>query len=165
LSAPGLFAKHRGLAYTIAGDYFLPGADREDVEQEALVALWDAARRHDPERGPFPAFARAVIHNHLKGRLTWANARKRRLVTDALREWDAPAVADHDRLEAQAELRTVRDALPALTELERVSVIGLASGCTYVELCQLAGATPKQVDNAIQSGRRKLRAALQEEAA
>jgi DNA-directed RNA polymerase specialized sigma24 family protein len=53
-------------------------------------------------------------------------------------------------------LRAVLDGLNGLSVLERRALIGFAlAGMSYDEIAD--GATTKQVDNAIQRGRRKLR--------
>ena len=59
MTAPALWTKHRGIARGIARDFFLPGADRDDVRQEADIALWEAATHYRQELGPFPTFAQA----------------------------------------------------------------------------------------------------------
>lgn len=61
MTVPALWTKHRNIAYTIAHEWRVPGMDQDDIAQEALIALWDACRRHDKTRGPFPPFARMVI--------------------------------------------------------------------------------------------------------
>jgi hypothetical protein len=41
---PALWTKHRHIARIEASEWHLPGSERQDVEQEALIALWQAAR-------------------------------------------------------------------------------------------------------------------------
>lgn len=60
-----LYTKHTKIADAIARDYFIPGCDKEDLRQEARVALWIATEKYDPARGKFPTFAHLVIRRHL----------------------------------------------------------------------------------------------------
>ena len=39
---PALWTKHQALARSIANEWFIPGSDRDDVRQEAQIALWVA---------------------------------------------------------------------------------------------------------------------------
>jgi RNA polymerase sigma factor (sigma-70 family) len=56
-----------GLAIQIASDYFSnPGYDRDDLKQEALYALWEAARYYRPERGEFHVYAGVCVRQRLK---------------------------------------------------------------------------------------------------
>ena len=74
---PARWTKHRKIALAIAPEYRIPGLEPDDVRQEALVALWEACGDHDEKKGPFPAFARLVIHRRLRDLLQAATRLKR----------------------------------------------------------------------------------------
>ena len=74
---PALWTKNRTIALAIATEWRIPGMDPDDVRQEALVALWEAARAHDKTKGPFPPFARLVVKRRLRDRLQAATRQKR----------------------------------------------------------------------------------------
>lgn len=58
--------EYRSLARALTRGLFIPGGDDQDVEQLALIALWEADKRYDPSRGvPFGAFATEVIRRRL----------------------------------------------------------------------------------------------------
>jgi RNA polymerase sigma factor (sigma-70 family) len=76
-TVPALWSRHRRIAYALARDYHIPGMDQDDVNQEALVALWEAARCYDSSKGPFPAFAHLVVERRLTDALKKAKRRKR----------------------------------------------------------------------------------------
>ncbi len=169
MTVPALWLKHRGLALAIADGYTLPGSDRDDVRQEALIALWVAATDWRPDGGAsFPTFARMVVRRRLDTCLKLATRRKHeplnRAVTVALDPDGEPAaivdLLPHlhqvtDRVEGREQLaaviRCIRDDLSAV---ERRAVVGIASGLSYVEIGPW-----KAVDNALARARRKLRAA------
>lgn len=165
-AADQLIRRHTGLAYGIAGDYWLPGADQDDTRQEALIALYAAAVDYRAAAGvPFEAFARIVIRRRLASAVTHARAGKHRPLTDAQRvtilpdgELGEAITLQRDPrgdLHEQAERRQhVRDVLRAisrdLTPLERTAVLHLTNG---------GPVTSKAIDNAAHRARRKLRAA------
>ncbi|MCD9154824.1 sigma-70 family RNA polymerase sigma factor [Aeromicrobium duanguangcaii] len=67
LSAPDdLVLDHLSLATALARRFSGRGVDPEDLEQVARLALVKAARRYDPDQGPFPPFATATIQGELK---------------------------------------------------------------------------------------------------
>lgn len=87
MNVPALWTKNRGIALGIAPEWRIPGLDPDDVRQEALIALWEAARCHDREKGPFPPFARLVIQRRLRDLLQAATRQKR---TAEFAEWVEP---------------------------------------------------------------------------
>lgn len=170
MSAPALWTRHRTLARAIARDWSIPGWERQDVEQEAMVALWEAARAWRPDGGAsFPAFARQVISRRLTDALRAEQRWKRRPLNESLRvvenvddgslesivetlpHWHQVADVAEDRESLRAVVRIIRD---GLTDFERHCVVGIATGVPYVEL-----GPKKRVDNAASRARRKLKAA------
>lgn len=164
-----LWTANRGLAINIAGEFSFPGADRDDVVQEALIGLWIAAREYDPEQGKFNHFAALVVRRHLVDCLRAARRFKQQPLNLALRalpdpdgEWrDILETLPHlhqvvDVVESREKLRIVLEAIPRLSELQRHCVVGIAAGYDYVDLGPY-----KQVDNALTKARRKLRRAVE----
>lgn len=78
--APALWTKHRGIALGIAAEFHVPGMDADDVRQEALLALWVAARSYEKGRGTFPAYARLSVRADLTDLLRTATRAKRQPV-------------------------------------------------------------------------------------
>ena len=97
---PALWTKHRPIALGISTEWRIPGLDADDVRQEALIALWEAARCHDREKGPFPAFARLVIGRRMRDLLQAATRQKR---TAVLVEWEEPVGPDLETVVMQRE--------------------------------------------------------------
>ena len=152
MTAGALWTKHRRLAYAIANKYFLPGQEREDVQQEALIGLWIAARDFDPARGRFAPFAGMVIHRRLKTLVTRANTMKHRVLTDASRNGLELAGVDVTvaTVVGREELELVCAGLRDLTELERDAVFAYVGG-TY-------DSKDKRVENALTRARAKVAA-------
>lgn len=161
----------RPLAYRIAGRYYLPGGDRDDLRQEALFGVFKALRDHRPERGRLEAFVVLCVERHLASKLKGANAEKHHALNDSQRtvrlfetdgtvdlvtidEFASDPRADVESLVLQRErLHELRAAMRTLTDSERRALCGVANGVPYTEL-----GPPKQVDNAVQRARRKLAA-------
>lgn len=61
-----LVLEHLSLATALARRFGNRGVDADDLEQVARLALVKAAKRYDPDHGPFPPFATATIQGELK---------------------------------------------------------------------------------------------------
>jgi RNA polymerase sigma-H factor len=171
-----LFEKWRYLAIAISRAYFLPGSEREDVEQEALVGLYIAIRDFVPGMSSFPSFARLCINRHLIACVRNQTAVKHRSMNEA-RHTEPDAMTDlaspgndpadiYERKETGLELlRRVRE---DLTPIERTCLIGMANGLTQEQLSEIVGGHEvrgsrghrrfRRVDNAMWRAKRKLAA-------
>ncbi|WP_020469436.1 sigma-70 family RNA polymerase sigma factor [Zavarzinella formosa] len=65
-AARRLFLENMRLAFRIAGDFLQRGYDLDDLKQEALIALWDAARWFKPDIRPFNIWAGLCIRKRLR---------------------------------------------------------------------------------------------------
>ena len=170
----------RPFAYAIARNYFVAGGDRDDVKQEAMIALLDALRRFDPDRGAsFKSFAALVIARRLKTAVRMALAGKHAPLNQSVR--GAYVVDDQavdvvelvpdragdvaDVVDRRLELAALGGVVRELSRIERTAITGFANGRTYAAIAGDLGLTEKAVDNAIQRARRKARVALDELAA
>lgn len=118
MNRTALYTKHVGIAIGIAGEFFIPGAEPDDVRQEARVALWEATGAYRKEVGPFPPFARTVIRRRLGDAVRNANRQSRCVLTDAYRDLDT-VEAPADPLEHRERLREITRYVAALNERER----------------------------------------------
>lgn len=100
MTVPALWTKHRPIALAIAPEWRIPGLEPDDVRQEALIALWEAARCHDQAKGPFPPFARLVIGRRMRDLLQAATRQKRTAEFD---EWAEPVGPDLETTVLQRE--------------------------------------------------------------
>lgn len=150
-----MYERHAELADRAAHAWHIPGADADDVRQEARIALWEACRAYDADLGvPFPVFARIVIARRLRDALRNASRGKHRLLTDAHRDHDVPTSQD-EIIQRRAELRALVGAFQQMSLLEQDAIRAIADGRPYSDVGEF-----RQVDNAVQRGRRKLRSAL-----
>lgn len=144
-----LWEKHRGLAYKIAAKYDVPGYDTDDLRQEALIALWMAARSHNEALGPFGPWAGRVIDARLIDLLRKATRTGRHRQDERPRE---VSLDGHEpTVEPDRQLRDLVDLLPTLTKKERAAIAAKLNG-TY-------SSKDRSQENALTSARRKIRAA------
>lgn len=103
-----LIERHRNTFAVMSRKFFIKGADREDVEQEALIGFTKAVRDFDLERGEnnFASFARGCIKRHLFTAIRNADRLKHRPINEGAR-LDAPLGNDDDGGS------TMGDAIPA----------------------------------------------------
>jgi RNA polymerase sigma factor (sigma-70 family) len=159
--------------------------EREDFAQEARIGLVAAMRAWRPERGPFPAFADRCVSNQALLALQAACRHKHQLLSlavsleaeqvghpkhddgrvplrfvDTLPSPSDPLTDPESRLLVHEELKSMVDALPALTKSERTALVGLLAGNSYEQLALIIGGTPKAASQAAYRARRKLAAAL-----
>jgi RNA polymerase sporulation-specific sigma factor len=162
-----MLEQHIGLAYTVADSYFLPGGDRDDLRQEALIGLWHATLGYQPELAPggFVPFARLCIERQVLTAVKSATRRKHRALTYSMREARSdegellpivdllPGRCPFESLEARDQVRALVAAARRLSSLERAALISVLNGDPYT-----AGKVrDKSVDNAVQRARQKLR--------
>jgi len=171
MTRSALFLKHRPVAYQIAKGFHLPGSDDDDVRQEALIGLWQASGNWNQEKSSFTTYANLVIRNHLNDCLRTATRLKRRVLTDAQREWRTASgewvsVADilsdpkadpERRISAMEILATM--ARLDLSPWEREVLTGRMKGLSFAEISSPAHRDKKAVENALVRVRRKVMAA------
>lgn len=160
-----LVESYHGLAARIAGRYFLPGQDREDLLQEALIGLVQGLRDYDRRRDPsLENHLSRCVRNHVLAALRRAT-RKRACPARLLCSLEGlPACAAtclpsaEDAAMGRLVLRDVVHAMGRLTPQERCVVRASMAGYSSDEVGRLTGLTPKQVETSLYRARRKLRA-------
>jgi RNA polymerase sigma factor (sigma-70 family) len=150
-----------GFATVISREFFHPRIDQDDLRQEALIAVMEAARVFDPARGvPFKTFVGRCIRNRIVETIIKANRMKRdvrmELPREAVVDGDAlpmvelvPALnADpHELLETRDEVRRIVRGFRALSPLEQRAITERLDGVVQ----------DKAADNAAYRARNKLR--------
>ena len=169
-----LLRRHRRFAWAKARAYFVVGADAADVEQEALIGLYEAAIAWNPRQASFLGFAEVCVTRQVVSALKTASRRKHQPLNryvplpPAGSEEAAPArlaelaVADPaDEVVSWASAGAVAASLDrVLTGLEAAVVRRYAAGHSYAEIAAELRRPVKAVDNALQRAKRKLSAHL-----
>lgn len=125
MNRPALFTQQRKAALAIADEWSIPGLDADDVRQEALLALWNATAKHDPERGPWPAFARLSVKSWMTDLLRAASNQARTPPEGTVAEVEIPGGTDPaDQALVNEKLARIRAAFAHLspTQVEAIRI-------------------------------------------
>jgi RNA polymerase sporulation-specific sigma factor len=177
--------RYRRFARAKTRGYFLIGADSDDVEQEALIGLYKAARDFRSDRqASFRAFAELCITRQVITAVKTATRQKHQPLNQyvsisGVRGSDDPGersveelLHDHyetDPADAVVSLERMDNMRRSMAEMLsglEVDVLRLyVEGKSYQEIGNHLGRHVKSIDNALQRIKRKLDVHLQEEAA
>jgi len=182
VSLAELLGRYRGFARSKARSYFLVGADREDIVQEAMIGLYKAIRDFDDDhetsfrgfaemcvtRQVISAIKAATRHKHgplntyvSLGRPVGNDEDGQRVLADTIM---LPSSQDPAELVISAErIRQLQRHLDqVLSDLE-VDVLRLyVEGKSYTEIAEVLQRHVKSIDNALQRIKRKLDQHLRE---
>ncbi len=179
-----LIARYRRFARAKSRGYFLVGGDADDIEQEALIGLYKAARDFRPEhQASFRAFAELCITRQIITAIKTATRQKHQPLNQYVsisgaRGGDEPGErsveellhAHHDGDPADSvvsseRMATIRSSMSQMLSALEVDVLKLyVEGKSYQEIGEQLGRHVKSIDNALQRIKRKLDQHLQETA-
>jgi RNA polymerase sporulation-specific sigma factor len=173
-----IIERYRRFARAKARSYFLVGGDADDVEQEALIGLYKAARDFRPEhQSSFRAFAELCVTRQIITAIKTATRQKHQALNQyvsisAVRGGDDPAERSveellHDRrkcepdpaerIVADERMDAMRDRMAEMLSGLEVDVLALyVEGKSYQEIGDQLGRHVKSIDNALQRIKRKL---------
>jgi len=175
LATKFLLRKYRGLVEGKARNYFLAGADHEDVVQEGMIGLYKAVRDYNPDKlAAFHSFAELCITRQIITAVKTASRQKHvalntcvsleapigdedssRTLSETLGE---PSSGDPERvlISKQFAKEIIRRIKRELSELEASALQHYLDGKSYQEIAGCLGRHMKQVDNALQRAKRKI---------
>jgi len=167
-----LATRHRAIVRSPGRRYFLIGGDRDDVEQEALIGLYKAARDFQPDRQvAFRTFAELCINRQVVTAIKTANRKKHQPLNRSTsitpptvdgEEGREVTVADPDAdplaqlVRAEATAATQQTIGEVLSPLEADVLRRFVAGASYETIAAEVGRHTKAVDNALQRVKRKL---------
>lgn len=171
-AAAEIFLRYELIIKSIASNYFVPGADSDDVEQEGRIGLLKAMLNYNVERSDkFRPFALMCIKQQILTAMKTAH-RKKNTPLNSYISLDKPVnehedesrlpISDENNPESifiDRESRETMDYIigTSLNDSERLILNYYIKGCTYKEIAYKTGKTVKAVDNSIQGIKRKLR--------
>lgn len=164
-----LLEAYRPLAGQIAKNYYLQGADRDDVLQEGMIGLYAAIQDYDAQVGAsFQTFAGLCIRRRIHSAVT-ASARQKHQPLNSYLSLDEPdqvasgaqwieEISPLDELiEGENHQELLATLERQLTDLENAVLKEVLTGAGHAKVAQDLGITAKAVDNALQRIRKKLR--------
>ena len=180
-----MITRYRRFARAKARSYFLVGADSDDVEQEALIGLYKAARDFRPEhQSSFRAFAELCITRQIITAIKTATRQKHQALNQYVsisgsrngdesheRTIEELIHVNHhdtdpaDRVVADERFAAMRDRLADVLSGLEIDVLTLyVEGKSYQEIGDQLGRHVKSIDNALQRIKRKIELHLSERA-
>src|SRR5688500_4077644 len=180
-----LIDRYRRFARAKSRGYFLVGGDSDDIEQEALIGLYKAARDFRPEhQASFRAFAELCITRQIITAIKTATRQKHQPLNQyvsisGVRGSDDPgerSVEDlltlhhgadpADRVVSGERMASLRSSMAELLSGLEVDVLKLyVEGKSYQEIGEQLGRHVKSIDNALQRIKRKLDTRIQADGA
>lgn len=179
-----ILTRYRRFARAKVRNYFLVGADADDLEQEGLIGLYKAARDYKTEReASFPVFAELCVTRQIITAVKAATRQKHQplnayvsISTAPSGSDDAPDPADEllrdhaipdpaDSVVDGDRLEWVQGAIAQLLSSLEIDVLRLyVGGASYAEISTALNRHTKAVDNAIQRIKRKVEGVLAQRA-
>ncbi|GAA4587450.1 ECF RNA polymerase sigma factor SigK [Planotetraspora phitsanulokensis] len=136
-------------------------AQSEEVTQEALVEVWRAAARYDPERGSAMAWVMTIAHRRAIDRVRSAQAGADRETRVARMDVHRPFDEVAESVAARLEQERLRRCLGGLTDLQRESVtFAYYGGYSYREVSELLKVPLATVKTRMRDGLIRLRDCL-----
>ncbi|MBF8378459.1 sigma-70 family RNA polymerase sigma factor [Alicyclobacillus mali] len=182
-----LYHEFRVRIWSWIRNYWIPGADRDDLMQHAWIGFWEAIRDYDSHgKVPFVAFAKMCVMREIQAVLRMARRQKHASHLTALSlDAECPWIEDAERTvldvfvdRAAPSVEDVvfgppQGASPQelvkwadqnwklnLSELERAVWRLRIEGHSYEEIQRVLGCGYKTVDNAVQRLRKKAKKAI-----
>ena len=152
--------EHAAILHHVANG-FATGADRHDLMQELMLALWRAVPAFRAASLP-STFIFRVTHN---AALTWKRAeRSYRRRLDTFQELQLPEVAGHDAGSASStdSLELLYGAIRRLEPLDRSLVLLQLDGVSYAQIAEIHGLSDSNVGVRLNRIKQKLTAIIQE---
>lgn len=164
-----LVRNFQGLARRMASRFFLPGAEREDVLQEALLGLTEAIKGYQPRyQKSFYDYAVLCIRNSLVRAIRGATRKKHLVLTQASDVSNEHTLAQPRLVEEVVVARLLLKQIwvklcRSLSPLELQVLKMKLEGKSSEEISDSQCLTLKQVENSLFRARQKARVLLAEE--
>lgn len=172
-----LFGLFKPKVIAIAREYFLIGADFDDLIQEGMIGLYKAIGVYDEDKNnSFSAFASLCIHRQLQNAVKNANRKKNNPLNSyvPIKYYDGSTSSDEDNVlklvivddssdieqnYIDKELNTIviSKVKDILTEEQFKILKYFLNGESYQTIAEKMNVSTKQVDNILQAVKKKLK--------
>ena len=165
----------------ICREYFLLGADFDDLIQEGMIGLYKAIIGFDSNKNDnFAGFATMCIHHQVQNAVKMASSKKNNPLNDYVSisvdgrfsaDDDGPKLmlqandkgAEQHSIDKESEKGLHKKLKQCLTNEQYGILLMYLNGYSYTEMAQNYNITNKKVDNNIQAIKRKLKILLKGE--
>lgn len=163
-----IVCRYRSIANGICARFYLPGAERSDLESHCLMGLWHAVQKFNTDRNcDFRLFASHCMQRHAMNAIRGANRGKHSFLNDAsdldsIAETYHETPADHENKRLLAlEIQNLLDPTTGfMTDLEARIVQLRFEGWKTVEIAEELGLAPKNVGIIWNNVRARMRTTL-----
>ena len=179
-----LFHRYKTFLEYVANQYYIKGADGDDLVSEGMFALWNAAKSYDESKGAsFKTYANTLIQRSMINAVRDANTKKNEPLNSSTSLED-----EFTDNEGKKEVRRVKEVLYAekqsnpesilldkenaknlegkifdsLSQMEKQILQLYMQGNDYHKIAQMMNKSDKQVDNALQRIRKKAASRLKD---
>lgn len=170
-----ILSKYKNLVRARAKQYYLAGADREDLVQEGMIGLFKAIRDFDnTKQASFLSFAELCVKRQILTAIKTASRQKHQPLNSYVSL--SKTVYDDDAERTLVDMLVERDAVDPeemflrrekahalgvkidekLSDLEKMVLSMYLDGMNYQEIAKELNRPPKSIDNALQRVKRKL---------
>ena len=172
-----LLQRFKSKVTAISREYFLVGADFDDLIQEGMIGLYKAINVYDPNKNHnFSAFASICIHRQLQNAVKNANRKKNSplnsylpieyyggVKTDADDSFSKLIIVDDNSdfekqfIDNEMNAIMISKVKNILTVVQFKLLKMFLNGESYINMAKALNISTKQVDNMLQSIKKKLR--------
>ena len=161
-----LLNKYKNLVKAMAGSYFIPGADEQDILQEGMIGLYKAIRDFNGSKETsFLTFAKLCIARNIQTAINKANRKKQDPLNKSLSLDEQDGSTENIQVSALKRLgmdnpehilidrenyAMLRSGIEkSLSKTEKEVFLLMLQGMTYQEIAEKIASYPKSIDNAI----------------
>jgi len=165
----------------ICREYFLLGAEFDDLSQEGMIGLYKAVMAYNSEKNDnFSNFATMCIHHQIQNAVKVASSKKNQPLNEYLSISAEGSFSENNNspkimlqgsekcieqisLDKEHEMDLYEELKELLTDEQYSILLMYLNGYTYNQIAQEHNITSKKVDNNIQSIKKKLKVLLKGE--
>lgn len=162
-----LFVRYKPLLSQICNSYFILGAEKQDLMQEAMVGLYKACMSFNKNVASFATYANICIKRKVLDALKVANSKKNQMLSQSVsfvyddedQSLNIPCEDDvFENLIQRENFNELKDVIfKILSDFELLVLKYYVQGLSYHEIAQKLGKTEKSIDNAVGRVKQKLR--------
>ena len=178
-----LLIRYKEIVRSKGSIYYIAGGDGNDIAQEGMIGLVKAIRSfREDQDASFSTYAQLLITRQIVSAVRKASREKHSPLNEAL-SLDDPVNADTDGESTLAdtipagagsdpELTAINNEIlkiilqpknASFSKLEHVVIRYLVAGKSSREIADITGKTPKQINNAVQRVRTKIKTAIEKD--
>jgi len=162
-----IIERYTKLVVYFSGIYYIPGNDSDDVIQEGLIGLLEAARNYNNKKNvSFNSFASLCISRKIISAIRSATRTKNSFLNSyiSLEYIDIPEsrLNPEEIVINNENIKLIKEKIEqALSKREKDVLLCFLKNMSYSEIAKKLGGNEKSVDNALSRSRRKLNILLQ----